>query len=205
MTVVTKQKLDEVVAIFPVAKKLIDDFAANEPLWWEQQKYVETEERFGADFVNDIARKGIKKLECFSEAPEAFVDTLAMTMKCLVFQPNENIISISDVADCMYFILQGSVEVMAARESSTRNADVIGEFGEILESVSGPTAYFGEVAIIEHVPRTASVKCTKTCSTYELRKDDVNHILKSYPEIEKKMKETASLRMQQYLMRSVLA
>ncbi|KAJ3339699.1 hypothetical protein HDU83_007511, partial [Entophlyctis luteolus] len=70
------------------------------------------------------------------------------------------------------------------------------EFDEVIDEVSGPSAYFGEVAIIEQVPRTASVRCTNTCSTYELRKDDFKSVMDKYPDIAKKIKQTAEIRMQ---------
>ncbi|KAI9345533.1 cyclic nucleotide-binding-like protein [Obelidium mucronatum] len=342
ITVVTKQFLHELANKLPAVRKLMEDFAINEELWWTQQRYVVTQEKFGEEFVNDVARQGIKKLDVFSEAPEEFVDKLAATMKMLRFQANENIISINDPADCMYFIIEGSVQVIGAtgtvhaemqsgtsfgevgillkmkRTASIKakqechvfqlttqnlekvvviypamkeklksaaderfalfklrtntssivqqpdqfdievgeqslaklgifsgvdpsviselaalmirktwnkgeliircgetgtsmfflaagNADVISEFGELLESVKGPSAYFGEVSLLEHVPRIASVKCASICSTYELRKDDFKAVIIKYPEIARHIKETAFNRMQQYLMRNILA
>ncbi|KAJ3285851.1 hypothetical protein HDU79_006989 [Rhizoclosmatium sp. JEL0117] len=335
MICVAKSSLVAAAETFPTVRKLIDEFRMNAELWWKQQQYVVTEERYGKQFMDDLARKGIKKLDVFSEAPEEFINSLAATMAVLEFQANTNIISINDKADCMYFILRGTVQVIGetgvvhaemdsgnsfgevgillnmnrtasirakydctvfqlTRENLSKavvtypimkeklkaaaderlalfkmrttqakpdqfdievgeqslskltifdgvdqsvisemaammvrktwkkgdviikcgdtgmsmfflaagTVDVISEFGELLESVSGPSAYFGEVALLEHVPRIATIKCTSTSSTFELTKADVSQVLKKYPEIAQHIKETAHNRMQQYLMRN---
>ncbi|KAJ3052021.1 hypothetical protein HDU99_008264, partial [Rhizoclosmatium hyalinum] len=75
-------------------------------------------------------------------------------------------------------------------------AQIQSAFGEVFDTVSGPSAYFGEVAIMEQVPRTASVKCISQCSTYELKRDDFMSVIKKYPQILKQIKETADERMQ---------
>ncbi|KAJ3028497.1 UNVERIFIED_CONTAM: hypothetical protein HDU68_001565 [Siphonaria sp. JEL0065] len=347
MVVVTKQKLDEIIAVNPEVRALVDDFSSNKEIWWNKQQYISCQEKFGAEFAHDIARKDIKKLDIFSFAPDSFIDSLATAIKCLVFEPQQNIVSVDEDSDAIYFILDGTVEVVGStgtvhaeigggsffgevgvllnmkRTASIRakeqshvfkllkedldrvisdypsmktalkasaderyelfkrrtttttnesggdnhvpdqfdmevagqslaklslfagvetsvlselamkmirktweaseniivcnavgdsmfflaagNAQVITEFGEIIDNVSGPSAYFGEVAIIEQVPRTATVKCTSTCSTYELRKDDFKTVVNKNAQLAKQIKETCDIRMQKYLMRNVLA
>ncbi|KAJ3028496.1 UNVERIFIED_CONTAM: hypothetical protein HDU68_001564 [Siphonaria sp. JEL0065] len=344
LIVVTKQKLDEIIALYPEVQKKVDEFSANKEVWWLKQQYTSGQEKFGSEFANDIARKNIRKLDLFHDAPDSFVDSLAMTIKCLVFQENQNIVNIGDESDAMYFLLAGTVQVVGetgvvhaeiqqgsffgevgvllnmARTASIRSkgesyvfkltkdnldkvvlgyplmndklqeeaaerfalfkartqhkegsvssvpdqfdvevgenalaklsifrgvdlaviqelaitmsrktwnaneaiikcgdngdsmfflaagtANVVTEFGEIIDDVCGPSAYFGEVAIIEDVPRTATIQCTSECSTYELRKDDVKSVMDKYPEIALQIKATADHRMQKYLMRNVLA
>ncbi|KAJ3227654.1 hypothetical protein HDU81_006553 [Chytriomyces hyalinus] len=345
LTAVTKSALDSIVADSPVAQKLLSDFKLHREIWWEHQQYVWSDNRLSSDLAMEMGRKGIKKLELFSGASDEFVNKLASTMKCIVFRENENIISVHEDADSMFFLISGAVQVIGSsgivhaemhagasfgevgillsmkRTASIRakeecyafkltkesldkvalefpaikqrlkaaaderfnlfktrasgtdirmqkhvpdqfdlevgeqslsklgilanvdasiiselaflmirktwkkgetiiqcgdvgtsmfflasgTIDVISEFGEVLDTACGPSAYFGEVAIIEEVPRTASIKCTSICSTYELKKEDVRRVMSKYPEIAQQLKETADSRMQQYLMRSILA
>ncbi|KAI9332664.1 cyclic nucleotide-binding-like protein [Obelidium mucronatum] len=361
MVVVTKQKLDEIIVGNPAVRQLVDDFSSNKEIWWKKQQYVREQQNFGAEFAHDIARKDIKKLDIFSSAPDSFIDSLATAIKCLVYEPQQNIVSIDEDSDAMYFILDGTVEVVgqtgtihaeigggaffgevgvllnmkrtasirckeeshvfkltkqdldrvisdypsmktalqasaderyelfkrrtvvpagggdgggggtdgAAKEDGAAghvpdqfdmevagqslaklglfagveasvlselamkmirktwqmqekiivcnsvgdsmfflaagNAEVITEFDEVIDNVSGPSAYFGEVAILENVARTATVKCTSQCSTYELRKNDFKAVVSKYPHLAKQVKDTADIRMQNYLMRNVLA
>ncbi|ORY50869.1 camp-binding domain-like protein [Rhizoclosmatium globosum] len=346
VVVVTKQKLNEIVANDQEIKKLVEDFTARKQEWWEKQRYDQGQTNFGAEFVNGIAREEIKKLAIFSAAPDSFCDSLSMRMKCIVYKTGENVCVEGEESDAMYFILKGSVQVvglngainaelaagslfgevgvllkmkrtatirakeecnifklmkqdldtvvkdfpvmanmlktaaderLAMLNSRQTTAEkhgknehvpdqfdleigsqslaklslfkgvegaVLGElsmkmirkswnsgdfiikcnergdsmfflaagtaqiqsaFGEVFDTVSGPSAYFGEVAIMEQVPRTASVKCISQCSTYELKRDDFMSVIKKYPQILKQIKETADERMQNYLMRSILA
>ncbi|KAJ3074734.1 hypothetical protein HDU98_010419 [Podochytrium sp. JEL0797] len=335
VVVVTKQKLGEILTVHPAVKALVDDFAANKEAWWSKQQYVSSNKNFGAEFANEIA------------PPDAFCDSLAMKIKCVVFKSGETIVSVGEASDAMYFILKGAVEVVGpdgAINAEIGNGSFFGEVGvllgmkrtasirskgesnlfkltkkdlddavveypimksvlkvaaderfelfkkrsapaaggdskeehvpdqfdmevgsqslaklslfkgvdksvlselamkmirktwttgeyvlkcndlgnsmfflaagtahvlsgidELIDSVSGPSAFFGEVAIIQEVPRTASVRCTSTCSTYELKKEDFGDVIAKYPQISKQIKAIADERMQNYLMRSVLA
>ncbi|KAJ3225809.1 hypothetical protein HDU81_007659 [Chytriomyces hyalinus] len=343
LAVVTKQKLGKIIqAADPAVQMLMEEFSIAKEAWWKQQQSIPDQEKFGAEFVNDIAKKDIQELEIFSGTPDSFIDALAKTMTCLVFKADENVIELNDDADAMYFVLSGTVEVVGSsgdvhaeigagsffgevgilldmkRTASIRakveshlfklakssldmvvtdyplvkekleiaaqervllfeerthtatndavpdqfdvevseqalsklsffegveshvvselallmirhtwepsqliitcgqagdsmffltvgSAQVITEFGEVVDMFEAPDAYFGEVAIVEQVPRTASVKCVTTCSTYELKKEDVQSAMRRYPIIAQRIKDTANMRLQNYLMRNILA
>ncbi|KAJ3232629.1 hypothetical protein HDU81_002834 [Chytriomyces hyalinus] len=343
MAVITKQKLHEIISSDTKSKEQFEQLSASKEAWWKEQQYIRSQEKFGAEFANEIGRKKIKTIDLFSTASDAFLDSLAMKMKTIVFNEGQYIISIGEVSDAMYFILKGSVEVIGSTgavhalieegaffgevgvflnmertasvrakeeclifklfksdvdevlasyssiqdaiqkavderfdlfkkrtspesamghvpdqfdlEIGTQNfqkislfkgidksvlqelvmmlirrnweigdmilvaeetgdsmfflaagtVDVMTQFGETIDNVSGPSAYFGEVALLESIPRTASVKCTSKCSTYEMRKDDFKSVMKRHPAIEALIRETAESRLQQHLMRNVLA
>ena len=65
MMVVTKQKLDEALNRFPEMKERVKVLTEKKAEWWEAQKYLPLNPRFGAEFVGDISRKDVKKV-CFS-------------------------------------------------------------------------------------------------------------------------------------------
>lgn len=64
-----------------------------------------------------------------------------------VFASGEHVFKEGDIGDCAYIIEEGSVQVYLRGEECERVIDVIGK-GEL----------FGEVALIDHQPRTASVR-----------------------------------------------
>ncbi|KAI9094617.1 cyclic nucleotide-binding-like protein [Phlyctochytrium arcticum] len=92
----------------------------------------------------------------------------------------------------MFFLASGEV-------------DVIGEYGDLIDTAKGPDAWFGEVGLLQDVPRTASVRAKTVCSTFSLRKDDFMASLKAHPSIASRIEETARERLQAHLMRSILA
>jgi CRP-like cAMP-binding protein len=64
-----------------------------------------------------------------------------------VYQDHEFIIRQGEVGNCMFVIQSGQVEIF--RSEGDR---------EIVLRVAGPTEFFGEMAIVEHAPRSASVR-----------------------------------------------
>ncbi|KAJ3193650.1 hypothetical protein HK101_004428 [Irineochytrium annulatum] len=341
MVIVTKQKIDEVIASRQDLKEKMDEWSISKAAWWDRQKYFNDIDMFGGEFMSDLVRKRLKKIGFLADAPDAFLDKLSMTMTGELHAEGSTIVKLNDDSTCMYFIVQGTVLVvdgtdtvraeisegsffgevgvimnmkrtadirakttcrllklssedmapvidefpeMKAKLKSTADerlalfrarmasastavpdqfdvevseqslkklsifndvdqgmlselaltmsqktwkerefilrcgdtaqsmfflasgdVDVISEFGEVIDSCSGPSSYFGEVALIEHVPRTASVRCKSPCSTYELKREDFESMIAKYSIIAERIEGTAKYRMQQYLMRNILA
>lgn len=92
----------------------------------------------------------------------------------------------------MFFLASGEVSILS-------------DFNEEIDKAKGPDAWFGEVGLLQDLPRTATVKAKTDCSTFELKKMDFMASLKKHPVIAERIEETARERLQAYLMRSVLA
>ncbi|KAJ3028495.1 UNVERIFIED_CONTAM: hypothetical protein HDU68_001563 [Siphonaria sp. JEL0065] len=188
----TKGNLEKVVVIYPIMKEKLktaaDERFALFKLRTNGSKVAQQPDQFDIE----VGEQSLAKLGIFSRVDLSIISELAAMLIRKTWKKGELILKCGDTGTSMFFLAAG-------------NADVVSEFGELLESVSGPSAFFGEVSLLEAVPRIASVKCASICSTYELRKDDFNQIMKKYPDIAGLIKETADNRMQQYLMRNVLA
>ncbi|KAJ3375212.1 hypothetical protein HDU84_000637 [Entophlyctis sp. JEL0112] len=136
-------------------------------------------------FDVEVGEQSLMKLSLFRGVDQWVIHELAIAMIRKTWEKGEVIIQSGDIGNSMFFLAAGE-------------ADVITEFGEIIDHVQGPSAYFGEVAMMEHVPRTATIRCSTGCSTYELRKNDVRSVMEKYPDIDTHIKETAHYRMQKY-------
>ncbi|KAI9328938.1 cyclic nucleotide-binding-like protein [Obelidium mucronatum] len=187
----TKSDLDGVIEEYPVMKLALEE-AANARYELFKLRTTATTPNIPDQFDVEIGSQSLAKLNIFRNVDPSVVSQLSMKMVRKSWKVSENIIQCGDIGDGMYFLAAG-------------NAEVITEFGEVIDTVSGPSAYFGEVALLEQVPRTASVKCITVCSTYALSKSDFLAVMDKYPEIALQIKETADARMQKYLMRNVLA
>ena len=75
----------------------------------------------------------------------------------------------------------------------------------VVDKANGPSSWFGEVAILQDVPRTASIKTSSDCSVFELKKSSLLELMEKYPSIRESVESTSQDRLQSYLMRSVLA
>ncbi|TPX32359.1 hypothetical protein SmJEL517_g04538 [Synchytrium microbalum] len=340
LVVVTRQKVEDALSKYPEMRGRVQEFTEKKAEWWEKQKYRDSNMKFGAEFLGDISRKDIRKLALFKNVEEEIVDRLAMTMIPEVYKKSDIIIQKDTDADCIFFIVRGTVETLGedgsvvsemksgqffgeigillavkrtatvraketvfslklskanlddvcsgyedmrlaieavakerqnlmtkatnatgealdsfALEVNTQNLrmleifkdleepilqdlalsmsfaawspgeyiiragenalgmyflatgqiEVFSEFDQLIDTASGPGAYFGEVAMIQDVPRTASVKAKTKCCTYDLKRSDVQRAMGLYPSIKARIEETARDRLQAYLMRNVLA
>jgi K+:H+ antiporter len=82
-------------------------------------------------------------------------------------EPGERIIRAGDKADAVYFMCQGEVEVSVADQSIKLGA---GDF-------------FGEMALISGLPRSANVTALDFCKFATLSRRDFRRFLSRYPDI----------------------
>lgn len=73
-----------------------------------------------------------------------------------------------DTGDAFYFLIDGTVEVQ-------RQGTVV--------STLGPGSFFGEVALIDHGPRTATVTSTTSARVLVLAHREFNSLLDQFPDI----------------------
>jgi hypothetical protein len=125
---------------------------------------------------------------------------------------NETIMKEKTTGNEMYFIHSGVVEIFVA-SSQCSSYVAIGDgcvsgilvihtycssmemrHLNILLSCSGNLKYFGEVAVLLGIQRTASAKSKTQCMLYRLTKDKLLRLLKDYPFVEVKMTEIAQSR-----------
>lgn len=86
-----------------------------------------------------------------------------------------------DLADCMYFVRSGQVEVLAT-DGRTRIA------------VLTQGAYFGEIGLLLTDRRTVSVRALTLCQLEVLEKEKFMLIAKSFPETFKFLRKIAKQR-----------
>ena len=78
-----------------------------------------------------------------------------------VFQARTVIVTEGDQAGALFVILEGRCK-----------AYVSGEDGrEAILSIMGPGDYFGEIALLDSVPRTASVRAVEDCRLFKIDRD----------------------------------
>ncbi|KAJ3107920.1 anaphase-promoting complex subunit Hcn1 [Phlyctochytrium planicorne] len=105
---------------------------------------------------------------------EGLLARIAGAMKECYFVEGEVIFRQGDPGDCMYFIISGELHVYV-------DGRKVGELK--------PGSYFGEMALMAVIPRTATVKSVTPCKCAKLDRDNVMKILINFPEIAQKMQE----------------
>jgi MFS family permease len=96
----------------------------------------------------------LERLEIFAAASRPILERLAALASEVAFASGDEIIREGDPADALYVLVAGEVEVSACGER--------GGPQRFLRTMTAPT-YFGEIGVLEHVPRTATVRTTSPC------------------------------------------
>lgn len=121
-----------------------------------------------------LNRDIIQKVPLFQEAPEHFIRELAAHLRPGVALPGDFIIKKNDHGDEMYFISQGTVELL---DDDERN---------VLVSLS-EGSFFGEMALILDQPRAASLRSTDYTDLYVLDRSSFERVVNKYPEFHQKL------------------
>lgn len=113
----------------------------------------------------------LEGLGIFAAATRSALERLAGAIVVEDVPGGATIVREGDPADALYVIVSGSVEI-----TSQGDTDTI----ETLRTMDSGT-YFGELGIIEQIPRTATVTSTAECELYRIDADVFREALTEYP------------------------
>jgi CRP/FNR family transcriptional regulator, cyclic AMP receptor protein len=118
----------------------------------------------------DIA--ALKDIALFKNLTPEKIQRIMDILRKVTFSANEVIMREGDIGDTMYIILEGTVEI--AKSLVIDDADNEESGGnKVFTRLDGrQRAVFGEIALLEELRRTASVRAVTDCVMYEMKKDD---------------------------------
>lgn len=105
----------------------------------------------------------------FSQLSEADLRPVAEAMEFIVVKPGAHIIRERDRGDLMFVLYRGRVEVQKEDES--------GSLRPVAQLARGDV--FGEIALLQQVPRTSSVVVVEATELFALKKADFDQLLLS--------------------------
>jgi len=117
---------------------------------------------------------------------ENLIKEIAFVLKNSTFLPGDYIIYKDSIGEEMYFIVEGSVYIIAEDNQTVLNTLEMGQ-------------YFGEVALFLHKRRISFVQAKTYCVVSVLLKQDLAAILKSFPKLEGEFRMEAERRRQETL------
>jgi CRP-like cAMP-binding protein/Zn-dependent protease len=104
----------------------------------------------------------LRRLPCFSVLDPAAIAELLEEGRWITVPPGETVIEEGEVGDAFYAIGSGQVEVLRR--------------GRRVRTV-GPGAFFGEVALLEDVPRTATVRAISAVRVFRLDRQGFDRLV----------------------------
>src|SRR3954451_6710714 len=108
----------------------------------------------------------------FATASRAVLERLAAAASEVRFAPATTIVREGEPADALYVLIDGQVEVTARGEA--------GGAEQTVREMSGPT-YFGEIGVLEGIPRTATVTALTECHCERIAGEELLDALAAAP------------------------
>lgn len=173
---------------------------ANLPLDLQQQIHsyyqYQMTRRVGYDeesFINDLPvglrgevslhfrKEVIEDVTIFEDAPQEFILDIAQHLRERIVAPNECIFKAGDFGKEVFFIAHGTVNILDASEEKVLNSLGKGEF-------------FGEIALFQDLPRSATARAKTYCDLYILNQHAFEEVFAGYPDIAKRIQSKAEQR-----------
>jgi len=89
------------------------------------------------------------------------------------YSAGEVIVREGDMGDTMYIMMEGTVEVIKSLVISDLDDEQDEEKNKVFTRLEARDhAVFGEIALLEAMKRTATIKTVTDCTLYEIKKDD---------------------------------
>ena len=115
----------------------------------------------------------LQETELFKNLTPAQIRKVLNICRTITFSEDEIIMNEGETGDRMYIILEGTVEVIKKLIMDGVEDEGTVERNKIFTRLdAGQHAVFGEIALLEELRRTATVRAVTSCTLYEIRKAD---------------------------------
>jgi CRP/FNR family transcriptional regulator, cyclic AMP receptor protein len=115
----------------------------------------------------------LRKVPLLSALPDAQINDLASYLKEKRFRRGEYIIYEGDEGNELFIIIEGLVKITKLNEDGR----------EKILATLGEGEFFGELALVDGAPRSATVQAKSACVMYSLARNEFMNLLKQAPEV----------------------
>ncbi|XP_076865587.1 potassium/sodium hyperpolarization-activated cyclic nucleotide-gated channel 2 [Brachyhypopomus gauderio] len=136
----------------------------------------ELSDQLKEDIVSYNCRGLVSNMPLFSSADPHFVTVLLTKLRFEVFLPGDTIIREGTLGRKMYFIQHGCVTIITL---------------DTKEKILSDGCYFGEICLLTHGRRTATVRADTYCRLYSLSVDSFNEVLEEHPAMRRAFEDVA--------------
>ena len=128
----------------------------------------------------------LRNIQMFSKIEPSKLKLLAFTSERLTFQKDQVVCRQGEIGDSMYIIVDGTVDVIVDTPD-----------GNLTVAHFGKNDFFGEIAILCDVPRTATIKATSELTTLKIAKDLFYRLATEFPQMAIEVARDLAQRLQQ--------
>ena len=116
---------------------------------------------------------------------------IALSVDSRQYSPNTMIINRQEASYDTYFIISGTVEIIAP----VCLDEVCSRMSDAVIKRLGPRSHFGEIAAMLNIPRAADVRAITHVDCYVLSQKKLRRVTQQFPRFAEKMKELAKERL----------
>jgi CRP/FNR family transcriptional regulator, cyclic AMP receptor protein len=131
-------------------------------------------------FTHDTKVEALRAAPLFEGLTGKELEELAKRTEDLDFPAGKVLVQEGEVGSEFYVIMEGEAEV-------TRGGQVV--------ATHGPGDFFGEISLVEDVPRNATVTATTPLRCFMLTRGRFLHVLDEYPGVERKVMRALAKRL----------
>jgi glucose-6-phosphate 1-dehydrogenase len=135
---------------------------------WGPKSANELVERDGRRWFEVVTPDVLEQSPLFEGAEPMLLSAVIMALRSRAVAAGETIIQLGELTHDMYIICRGEVAVLDAAGSCIKTLKD-GDF-------------FGEIALLQSVPRTATIKAVSLCNLFVLGKIEFSRILRDHPQ-----------------------
>lgn len=118
----------------------------------------------------NLRKEFIQEIPLFNDAGDVFLSQIAMKLELMIATPGDYFFKMGEKGNEMFLIISGEVEVIGKQEDS------------VMATLTGGD-YFGEIAMFDSTVRNASVRASKFCNLYKLKKGTFDEVVAKHPKI----------------------
>lgn len=111
----------------------------------------------------------------------------------LHFEPGEIVFRKGDLGDSLYIILCGEAEVIDVSEAAESSPDPFENAVRL--ATLGPGEYFGEIALLKHKTRSATIRCTKALDLLSVPQTQFQDLITNLPDLKSSFEGVMDRRM----------
>jgi len=129
-------------------------------------------------------RMFVRKVPVLSGLSHAVLEDLASRMTPEKVPDGTAVVSQGEVGERLYIVKEGEAQVIASKEQG----------GETALATLSKNDYFGEIALLKDVPRTATVRAKGALELYSLEREDFQTLLERSEKLKSAMTGTSDAR-----------
>ena len=122
----------------------------------------------------------LKETPLFKNLGADDIDVLAQSTRIQHYKAGQAIVIEGRVGAAFFIVASGSVEVFKRKD----------EASEVILATLGAGDFFGELATMKHVPRSANVRALEDTMCLVIRRADFESYIRQFPDVAEKVEAT---------------